>query len=60
MNIDEAMYDEGYDTDGNIGPFNDPVEHEEDLSPPFKRRVRGSDGMARESCQQQHDTPNQK
>eukprot|EP00957_Ditylum_brightwellii_P043285 3280547-Ditylum_brightwellii.AAC.1 len=27
------MYDEGYDTDGDIGPFYNSVEHEEDLAP---------------------------
>eukprot|EP00957_Ditylum_brightwellii_P191936 14610499-Ditylum_brightwellii.AAC.1 len=31
MNIDEVLYEEGYDTDGDIGPFYDSVEHEEDL-----------------------------
>ena len=32
-NIDEELYEEGYDTDGDIGPFYDSVEHEEDLAP---------------------------
>eukprot|EP00957_Ditylum_brightwellii_P181028 13790862-Ditylum_brightwellii.AAC.1 len=31
-NIDEALYEEGYDTDGGIGPFYDSVEHEEDFA----------------------------
>ena len=31
-NIDEELYEEGYDTDGDIGPFYDAVEHEEDLA----------------------------
>eukprot|EP00957_Ditylum_brightwellii_P068318 5186454-Ditylum_brightwellii.AAC.1 len=32
-NMDEAMYDKGYGTDGDIGPFYDLVEHEEDPAP---------------------------
>eukprot|EP00957_Ditylum_brightwellii_P182787 13922432-Ditylum_brightwellii.AAC.1 len=31
-NIDEDMCNEGYDTDGEIGPFYDSVEHEENLA----------------------------
>eukprot|EP00957_Ditylum_brightwellii_P061935 4700354-Ditylum_brightwellii.AAC.1 len=31
-NIDEVMCNEGYDTDGNMNPFYDSVEHEEDLT----------------------------
>eukprot|EP00957_Ditylum_brightwellii_P186726 14218286-Ditylum_brightwellii.AAC.1 len=32
-NINEALYDKGYYTDGDIGTFYDSVEHEEDLAP---------------------------
>eukprot|EP00957_Ditylum_brightwellii_P012287 928719-Ditylum_brightwellii.AAC.1 len=32
-NIGEELYEEGYDTDGDIGPIYDAVEHEEDISP---------------------------
>eukprot|EP00957_Ditylum_brightwellii_P201325 15325097-Ditylum_brightwellii.AAC.1 len=45
-NINKALYEEGYHRDGDIGPFHDSVEHEDDLSPnieeealPIKRRV---------------------
>eukprot|EP00957_Ditylum_brightwellii_P027310 2064783-Ditylum_brightwellii.AAC.1 len=32
-NINEVLYGEGYDTDGEMGPFYDSVEHEEDIAP---------------------------
>eukprot|EP00957_Ditylum_brightwellii_P066116 5015406-Ditylum_brightwellii.AAC.1 len=31
-NINKELYEEGYDTDGDMGPFYDAVEHEEDLA----------------------------
>eukprot|EP00957_Ditylum_brightwellii_P083618 6356352-Ditylum_brightwellii.AAC.1 len=39
MNIDETMYNEGYDTDGNIGSFYDSVEHQEDLTPNIEEKA---------------------
>eukprot|EP00957_Ditylum_brightwellii_P019785 1492690-Ditylum_brightwellii.AAC.1 len=39
MNINEAMYIKGYDTDGDIGQFYDPVEHEEFLAPNIEEKA---------------------
>eukprot|EP00957_Ditylum_brightwellii_P201910 15327760-Ditylum_brightwellii.AAC.1 len=33
------MYDEGHDRDGDIGPFYDSVEHEEDLAPKIEEEA---------------------
>eukprot|EP00957_Ditylum_brightwellii_P176250 13420144-Ditylum_brightwellii.AAC.1 len=37
--MDEVMYDKGYDTDGDIVPFYDSVEHEEYLSPSIEEET---------------------
>eukprot|EP00957_Ditylum_brightwellii_P153246 11663483-Ditylum_brightwellii.AAC.3 len=41
-NNNGAMYDKGYGTDGDIGPFHDSVEQEEDLFPNIEEEVLSS------------------